>query len=380
MKSLMILGAGTMQVPIIEKCKTMGVRTLVADQDPAAVGLGLADHPLIISTNDIPGILAAARKNAIDGILTTSDFPVRTVAAVAAEMGLPGVAMTAAEICTDKFLQREALGRAGLPMPQHLLLGPEDPISPLSFAFPVIVKPVDSSASRGVRRVDHAEQLPLAVQFARANGRCGRIVIEEWVEGPEFSVEVLIQHKIAHIIAITAKTTAGDGGAYFVETRHVVPAGISAGEECAIRQTVSMAVLAVGLDYCASHVELKLSKAGPVIIEMAARLGGDYITSDLVPLATGVDMLGNVICMALGEPIDAIQKWHRCAGIQFVVPGNHAAMADRIPTLLRDPRVVRTEIKSMPEGAVLRNSMDRLGYTIAVADSLMELENLLQAP
>jgi len=110
-----------------------------------------------------------------------------------------------------------------------------------------------------------------------------------------------------------------------------------------------------------------------VIIEIAARLGGDYITSDLVPLATGVSMLENVIHLALGEQIDPLAKSSHVAGVQFFTPENHTCAAGQVERLRGDSRVHKMKLDAKPEDAVLRSSLDRLGYCIASAATREEL-------
>lgn len=374
--NLLILGAGVIQQPIIRECKSLGHTTIVADYDPAAPGLADADKKLIISTNDTEALLEAANELAIDGIITTSDYPVRSVARIACELGLPGLSERCAEICTDKYLQRRVLGDAGLRVPHHVLITPHDMV-PASWCFPVIVKPVDSSASRGVRRVDSADELYDAVKYAMSFSRSSCVIVEEFLKGNEFSVEVLVQHGAAHIIAITQKSTSGDEGRYFVEEQHIVPAEISQHDEVAIRETVSQALIAVGMDNCASHTEVMMTATGPVIIEIAARLGGDFITSDLVPLATGVDMMQNLIRISLGEQIDAIPRHRKFAGIHFITPENYDRACAKHSLLQNDPRLIRLERGKMTDNRKLQSSLDRLGYWIACADSRTELHDAL---
>jgi carbamoyl-phosphate synthase large subunit len=379
MARILLLGASEIQLPSILKAKELGHTVLVADFNPEAPGLACADIPLHISTNDTEAVLAAARKYQIDGIATTSDFPVRTIAAVGAKLGLCVLSEEAAKICTDKYLQRERMVATGLPTPWFFRLEADAEINSAEVrSWPAIVKPVDSSASRGVSRIDTETEYESAVALARKNSRCGAIIVEEYICGREFSVEVLCRDGLAHIIAVTAKTTVGEDGRFFVETRHVIPADIPAEDEAEIRFAVCRAVSACGLNNSAAHAEVKLSPRGPILIEMAARLGGDYITSDLVPLATGVDMVKAVLEIALGKSISTVQSVGRFAGIQFITPQNYEAAAVQIRKLASDRRLIRSQILPKPEHAVLQSSMDRLGYWIVAAETRQELLPLLE--
>jgi len=378
MKSILILGASEIHLPIIQECQRLGHRALVADFDPQAPGLQIADVPLVLSTNDVDAILAVARSYSIDGILTTSDYPVRTVARVCRELGLHGLSEAAASTCTDKFLQRTLLRSCGLPCPDfELIESPEQLPTAGRLVFPVIVKPVDSSASRGVSRIDDRSGLREAYELAHPYSRSANVIVEEFIFGPEFSVEVLVQNSVIHIVAITEKTTGGEGERFYVETRHIVPALLSTADTEAIHSAVRKAIAACGLDNSASHTEVKLAPQGPVIIEIAARLGGDYITSDLVPLATGVSMLENVIRIAIGEQIDPVSNRSQVSGVQFLTAENHGRATELFTSLRDDSRVHRMELRPRPKDAVLRSSLDRLGYCIASAATREELLTLL---
>ena len=378
-QKILLLGAGEMQVPLILKAKESGLFTIVADYNPDAPGFKYADVGSFSSTTDENAILELAKKEKIDGIATSSDFPVRIVSSVCYKLGLKGVPQNAASICTNKHLQREIFQKNNLPSPKYFLLRDQQNAMnvPEDFLFPCIVKPVDSSASRGVRRIDDRKLLQEAIDFARQNSRSGMVLVEEYVTGPEFSVESLTQDGVTNVIAVTEKTTSGHADEFFVEERHVIPAGISKNDENGIKELVPKALKAVGVDNAASHVELKLTTRGPVLIEMACRLGGDYITSDLVPLATGVNMLENVLKIALNEKIDITKKSNMHSGIRFLTPENYKQACIKIDKIKKTPELVRSEIQPCPEGLQLKSSLDRLGYWICSTNNRDHLIELL---
>lgn len=119
MKKIMILGASILQLPAIEKAKEMGLRVIVVDMNPEAIGFSVEGiEKEVISTIDTPAILIAAKRHQIDGIMTlASDMPMRTVAAVAREMNLTGITDDTALKATNKAFMREALSMAGVPVP-----------------------------------------------------------------------------------------------------------------------------------------------------------------------------------------------------------------------------------------------------------------------
>lgn len=374
MKRLLILGAGIMQVPVIQKARQLGLYTIVADYDPEAIGFKDADQYELISTNDYAGILKLAQKENIDGILTTSDAPVNIIAAVGEELGLTVMPAEVAKICTNKYLQRELFVKKGIHTPFFKLCYPTTELNEFT-DFPYIVKPVDSSASRGVKKVNNRQELEEAFQKAFEYSREGKVLVESFIEGREFSVETLTQNGQTHVIAITEKWTRGETLGYFVEDTHLEPARISEEEAHLILTEVLKAIGVIGLDNCPSHTEIKLNANGVWIIEIACRLGGDYITSDLVPLSTGVDMLENLIRLSLNEPIDITKKQSEYSCVQFLNEKNYFKCRDFI--LSNDRHMCRYEMKPYSD-SIIKNSLDRLGYIILQAETLSEIETILK--
>ena len=241
-------------------------------------------------------------------------------------------------------------------------------------SFPYIVKPVDSSASRGVVEVNSQQELTEAVKAACGLSRTGNAIVESYIGGKEFSVETLTQNGVTHIIQITEKLTRGEDKGYFVEDTHIEPARISEIDVEAIKAEVLRAAKAVGVDNCPTHTEIKLWDGKPFIIEMACRLGGDYITSDLVPLSTGISMMENLIKLSLGETIDVQPKYNKWSCVQFLNEKNYYRCQDFVSN--RDEHIQRYEIYQYKD-TVIKSSLDRLGYVIMQTDTREELEKLL---
>lgn len=372
--TLMILGAGVMQIPVLKAAKEHGYNVLAIDFDPNAPGIGIADTFDLVSTLDIPKVLEIAKHKKIAGLLTTSDAPVKTVASVAHELGLIGMSVKTSDICTNKFKQRELFRAEGINCPKYRLVASTSDLTGFD-DFPYIVKPIDSSASRGVKKVENENELRVAVTEALNFSNSGHVIIESFIHGREFSVETLTQHGKTHIIAITEKLTRGEEEGFFVEDTHIEPARISGSERELIEAEVKKAISAIGMNNCPSHTEIKVNEKGAFIIEIACRLGGDYITSDLVPLSTGVDMLGNLIKLAIGEEIDIKQRFSKCACVQFLNPDNYEKCRELINS--DNESIVRSEVLPY-EDKKIRNSMDRLGYVILQTETVGEMEEILK--
>lgn len=324
MKRIMILGASILQLPAIEKAIAMGLEVVAVDMNPEAVGFNI---PSVIkeeiSTIDTPSILKAAKRHQVDGIMTlATDMPMMAVATVAKEMNLVGISVDTALKTTNKAFMREALREAGIPVPlffrvttKHDYLEAVNEVN--SAGYRCIIKPADNSGSRGIDFLSdyEPETIERAYKYSRQYSRSGELMVEEYMEGPEVSVETLSVEGRCHVIQITDKITTGVP--YFVEMGHSQPSYLSEDIKDEIKKITIAANHALGIENGPSHTEIKVTKDGPKIVELGARLGGDNITTHLVPLSTGVDMVECCIRIALGEKPDLVQKHQKGAAIRY---------------------------------------------------------------
>ena len=303
-RNLAIIGASYLQLPLILRAKEMGFRTHVFAWAAEDVGEAAADVFWPISIVEKERILEKCREIGICGICSiASDLAVVTVNYVADALGLPGNSVESTARCTNKHAMRMALERAGDPSPRSILVdGDTDPTA-YGLAWPVIVKPTDRSGSRGIRLVKRPEDLAEAVREAREQSFEKRVLVEEFAEGKEYSVEYISFRGKHTFLAVTEKFTTG--APRFIETGHREPAPLSEDTRARIRQVVEHALDTLGVENGASHSEVKIDGEGRIrIIEIGARMGGDCIGSDLVPLSTGMDFVGMVIRVACGEAPD----------------------------------------------------------------------------
>ena len=316
-KTIMILGASILQLPAIEKAVEMGLKVVTLDMNPEAVGFNVPGVVKeVISTIDIDAAVEAAKRYHIDGVMTlATDMPMRTVAAVAKECGLVGVSEETAIKATDKSVMREALRTAGVPVPKFFRVASinefRTAVESIDGSF--MVKPADSSGSRGILKVDDRENLDSAYEYTKQFSHNGIVVVEECMVGPEVSVETLAIDGEVHVIQITDKITTGSP--HFVEMGHTQPTRLDCADE--IKKVAIAANKAVGIKNGPSHTEIIVTKDGPKIVEIGARLGGDCITTHLVPLSTGVNMVEACIRIALGEKPDITPTLHCGSAIRY---------------------------------------------------------------
>ena len=317
----MILGASSLQCPGITLAKEMGLYTVVVDMEPNAPGFAYADKKVLVSTIDIPAVIEAAKKHKVDGVMTlASDMPMRTVAAVAKELGLVGIDEDTALRTTNKAIMRQALKENGVPVPKFVKVSniEEYACAVAEFDCAFIVKPADNSGSRGVFKIEDifdSQAIAQAYEYSRRFSRNGDVVVEEYMAGPEVSVETLTVDGQCYVLQITDKLTTG--APHFVEMGHSQPTKHSSVVAQQIREVAIAANRAVGITNGPSHTEIIITKDGPKIVELGARLGGDCITSHLVPLSTGINMVECCIKIALGETPDIHAKCSKGAAIRY---------------------------------------------------------------
>jgi biotin carboxylase len=367
-RRIMILGAGPLQVPAIEKAVAMGLDVVAVDRDPQAPGFSHAHHRVLVSTIDIDGVLAEACLLKPDGVMTlATDMPVRTLAAVAQTLKLPGMDPDTAIRVTDKGAMRHALAAAGVAIPDFFVVDDSSTYAAAAgqLDVPFIVKPADNSGSRGVTLVADRKHQMAAYAYSREHSRSGRVLVEAYMAGPEVSVEAFTVAGTTHILAVTDKITTH--APYFVEMGHTIPSRLPDDTVAAIHTLTRQAIAALGLTEGPSHTEIIITAQGPKIVEVGGRLGGDHITTHLVPLATGIDLVGQNIAFAVGDPVDLTPRFSRGAAIRYLrcAPGRIRQIYG-VDIALGMPQVMEIGwTRQVGEWAVpVHNSADRVGFVI----------------
>lgn len=373
MKKLLIIGASILQLPAIKRAKELGFYVAVIDYDPGAIGIPYADEYFNVSTIDIEGVARKAEEFCPDGIMTlATDMPMRSIAAACERLGLPGISFDTAVKATDKGEMIKTFEAHGVEHPWYFILtSPEELDGVMKhITFPCISKPTDNSGSRGVMLIHNEEELRDAVAYSSENGRSGGVIIEEFLQGNEVSVEVMVLNGMPHVLNVTDKLTTG--APHFVEMGHSQPSRLPEKSLDAIRDLACRAVLAVGIGNGPAHVEIMLTEKGPRMIELGARMGGDCITTHLVPLSTGIDMVEATMRIACGEIPDLERKLEKGSAIRyFSCPVGTIVAIDGVEEA-RKIKGVREISFTKQIGDTFKtvgSSTDRVGFVIAQADS-----------
>jgi carbamoyl-phosphate synthase large subunit len=313
-KSVLIFGVGPLQKSIIDRAKLMGLYTIGIDPAADATCKDEVDAFEIVGGQDFEGTMAVAKKYQIDAIVTAAtDKPLVMMARVAKEMNLPFYSVETAQWSTDKFQMKERFELGGVPHAQGRLISKVEEAEGL--VFPVIVKPRDNSGSRGVKLCIDKNELQISIDEALENSKLDTVLVEEFIEGPEFSIESLHHDGKSEVIQFTEKKTTEFP--YNVELGHIQPANISDENKQKIREIISMIGKALNFVNCPSHTELKINERGIFVIATSPRMGGDYITSTLTPLSTGVNLEDELLKISLGEEINSSPKEVQYSGVRF---------------------------------------------------------------
>ena len=316
--AILLIAAGPLQLPAFEEARRRGLRIVAVDRDPAAPGMAMAHAAHASDIKDIPEMVRMARKEVVSGVMSIcTDFAVRTVAAVGQALALPALEPEAAERATDKRAMRQALAAAGVPCPSFVEVNTleEAMTEARRIGYPVALKIPCSAGSRGVYEVSGAEELELCFAEARGYEPRRTLLVEEWLEGPEVSVEGVCVGRTATVVQITDKLLFP--GPYPVEAGHTQPSRLGRAVVDAIEGATLRAISALDFSNCGFHAELKIAPRGPCIIEIAARLGGDHISTDLTRLSTGTDLVSAVMDIALGRPPDLAPRRRQGSAIRY---------------------------------------------------------------
>ncbi len=303
-KNLAIIGASYLQLPLIKKAKEMGYKTHVFAWAANDVGEAEADRFYPISIVEKKQILEKCKEIGVCGICSiASDLAVITVNYVANELGLSGNSMDSTYMSTNKHAMRLAFERNGDPSPRSIVFEDSSQLSKENILFPAIIKPTDRSGSRGIYKVYSIEEAKRVANNALQQSLEHKALIEEFVEGKEYSVEYISYKGVHYFLAMTKKYTTGSP--HFIEKGHLEPAPVSNKELEDTQAIVEHALDSLEIKNGASHTEVKINKEGKIyIIEIGARMGGDCIGSDLVRYSTGYDFVKMVIQVACGEEPD----------------------------------------------------------------------------
>ena len=377
---MLIIGGGVFQVPAIKTAKSMGLKVVVTDYNREAEGMLLADYPIEVSTRNINLTVNIAkqfhRSCPLDGVMTVGTDASQTVAAVADALNLPGIPFEVAERATDKIKMRQVLKGRGVPIPDFRPIWTLEECQKAvqDMPLPLVIKPCDNMGARGVRKIERLDDLIPAFREAKEASISGKLILEEFMEGPELSLDALVFDDTIHITGVADRII--ERAPYFVEVGHTLPSAVPEEQQARAVEVFKQAISALGIDIGAAKGDIKIAPEGPKIIEIAARLSGGWMSAYTYPLATGVNLYKAAIQVALGEtPTDLKPKTSLVSAERSLFPLPGKILSIRGVEEARKIKGVK-EIILMKEAGDMaeepRSNMGKVGYVITVAKTREE--------
>jgi biotin carboxylase len=377
-RRVLVLGGGSSQIRLLERCRERGLFTVLADRDPDAPGRPLASAFEPASTFDADAVLAAARRQRVDAVMTAgTDQPVLTAARVAAALGLPSpIDVDTALAVTNKRVMKTRLAGLGVPVAPSVLVASAFEARELAaLRPPFVTKPVDSQGQRGVYRVEDAAGVRAVADEVLSWSREERFLVEEYVPGAEVTMSGWVADGRLRILSVTDRVTIEAPPSIGVCVAHRFPSNL-AGRVPEVEELTRRIVRGLAIASGPVYFQFLLGDGPAVVNEIACRLGGAY-EDRFLPRLTGVDIVDLLIDASLGQPAlpepDAAFDAARAprfvsVPLLFCRPGRIAALSD-LEVVRRLPGVAAFEWLQRP-GTVIRpmvNSTQRVAYAIIEA-------------
>ena len=380
-----MVGAGRHQRRAIRRAQELGLRVVGVDRNSDAPGLAVADIGEVVDFTDVPGVIDVGRKHGVDGVLTVSaDRAVPVVAAVAHELGLPGIGVETAHAMTHKVAMRRLLAERGVPQPEFAALRSirERRAALDAVGLPAVLKPADSGGQRGVFQIGSLDDLDAHLHTALSESATGEAIVESFHEGLELNGLAVARNGEVELLTLSDRLRP-PGIGFGVGWTHVYPSTLF-GDALARAEQVSVAAIhALGMRNGIAFPQVIVSEDGECrVVEVAARIPGGQM-ADLARHAVGVDLVEIALRQALGVEVpDELVRpsFTQPLAIKFLtaspgpLPTGRVVSVGSLDKVLAFPGVVQAELYLQTGETIrpVRLDGDRRGYVIAVADTNVE--------
>ncbi|MFS1511155.1 ATP-grasp domain-containing protein [Chengkuizengella sp. SCS-71B] len=378
----MILGGSHAQLEAIQAVKKLGMKVLVLDMDPNAIGFKYADYFEVVSTTDFENVKKVAEKYRISGSMTlSSDTAVPTVCYVNEKLGLPNQGVGIGELVTDKSLMRKAFSNHHISSPNFIVLNHDQTILEILPNVErmlrnrdLIVKPSESSGSRGVSKIESVHQLEPAINLAREFTRNNNVVIEEFIEGVEigaqcFSINGKMEMCFVH----------NDLSANMVPVGHSYPSFLSNEVLERVKNECDNALSSLGIMNGPSNIDIIIDKEGcPFFIEIGARIGATKLPQ-ITKYHSGIDLIECSIQLASGQDITIPIQTNIPVAVEmlcFEKEHDITYKFEEIESLIHtyDPIEYKVNLKNGQEVKGIKSSADVYGFVICSGSSAQNAE------
>lgn len=385
----MVIAGSRWQIPILKKIREMGYSSLVVNLYPDSPAFPYADYSEVVDILDKESCLSIAKKYSIDAVLSEEcDIAMPTVAYIAEELSLPSLGVANAALYTDKSQMRKFSELHNLPSPPSVKCSAIEEAEEFyrQQDCTLIMKPLDANSSRGVFTISSVEDIATCFEKSMAfSKREKQVILERYIRGQEFTIDGIVIGGFHKTLAISEKKhyEFNENIAYELYFSHSNPNYDYAQLIATNDAFIHASKLADGT---LTHAEYKYEDGQFWLIEIAARGGGNMISSDIVPLMTGCDNYHALVCSALGKPVTMPVTTNvpegRCAVLRFFDTDFEGGVVKEIrgEQFLKDsPHVHHFEFNFKPGDYIKKaeNDAARIGFYIAYADSDAELRSLM---
>ena len=386
MKKIMILAGGNDQAALMEELRRYfkgDVELILLDMDRNVKALPYADRFLQISTMDRDAVLKVAQEEKIDYILTAcGDQPLSTMAYVSAQMGLPCY-LTEEEVrdLTNKIYMKQKMVENGIPTAKHFYVDANTKDIDIShLQFPLIVKPVDSNGSKGVKKVMKESELKPLLEEALHYSISKNAIIEEFKEGTELSVDVYVENGVAKLLSITTSNKIKENKDSFTILQSEYPPKVDYSED-RVREIAQKIADVFGLKDTPLLVQMIVGNGEYNVVEFSARMGGGS-KYHLINVLSGIDIMKVYVEMVMGEKphVEPKKQWNNALmNYVYCRPGEFAELQN-FEELKQSGLIYSYFTYKMP-GAVIEKSntsSDRVAGFLVVGNSAEEVKSKLK--
>ncbi len=386
-KTVVIVGAGLEQIRAYKVAKSLGYLTIATDIDKKAPAFKFSDYQLICSTRDPVATLEKLKgltdRIKIGGVMTIGNDAAETVALIASHFDLVGISQKAAFGASHKKKMKEYFLKNDIRSPQYFVVNSIEELREAAsrLGFPAILKPSDGRGARGVLYLETLSELENAFSYARSNSKTKVLILEKFIEGDQLSVEGIFVKNRFHAIGYADRNYSrlNYTKPFIIEDGGVIPSKYEGDILENTRELIEKASNSIGIYEGPVKADIIISKDGPMIIELAARLSGNYLASHHIRWSLGVDLVQAVLKYAMGEKIDIRdltpkKRKYLAARYFFPSPGYIHAISG-IENAKKDKTIKRIKLyrKKGDVQPPIEANVHRAGVIRCIGDSLEEV-------